>query len=257
MRNYLLLLIVLLTTSCATYQLQTSYEPIYDSNGNAIDVTVIENEWELNRLLRNDFQFRYNFAQYNITQNSFFHYNRMFGMNRFSWNRSQMWNDWVWGYPYGNGIGWSYSWNNNSWSSNSWNNWGSPFGNNTGWNGWSSGYGYNAWHQIYGRRMSIQNRRGIASMGNSRIARETTSVIHGNNNTRVRVKRTNNTIVNVVKPPKPIRTNIPVYNNPNRVIINNNSRPSYNNNSKPIRNNNSRPSNNRGSSSVKIKRGGN
>jgi len=143
-----------------------------------------------------------------------------------------MWNDWVWGYPYGNGMGWSYSWNNNSWSSNSWN-------------GWGNGYGYNAWHQIYGRqqnvanvsgrRMSLSDRQGFAAMGNSRIATTVKNNRVLNNNTRIIPKPVNTAIKNVVKIKRPIRNNIPVYNNPNRVIKNNNIPVIRNNNNNNIR----------------------
>ena len=34
---------------------------------------------------------------------------------------SEMWNSWLWGYPYNYGVGWSYNWNYNRWSNNSWN----------------------------------------------------------------------------------------------------------------------------------------
>jgi len=224
MKQCILALICLLVLSCsATYQY-----PTYSVEGSDIEVKVVNNEFQLARLLRNDFNFRYDFAQYALSQPASFdwrfnRYNRYtFGYSSF-WNRSQMWNDWVWGYPYSNGIGWSYSWNNNSWSSNSWN---SPYG----WNGWGNGYGYNAWHQIYGRqqnvanvsgrRMSIQNRQAIASIGNSRIAKSTKPVI--------------NSKPIVIK--KPIK-NKPWYNNNNnikpRVYVRptNNSRPIYNNTS--------------------------
>jgi len=191
----ILFLILVMFSGCAvSWQLGIpNPDPVYSIEGSDTEVKVIKNEFELARLLRNDFNFRYDFAQYALSQPESFDWrfnrmNRSIGFNRYNrynrynrfnsymgysyspWNRSQMWNDWVWGYPYSNGIGWSYSWNNNRWSSNSWN-------------GWGNGYGYNAWHQlggiygrqqntsnINGRRISRSNRRGIAAMGNSRIA---------------------------------------------------------------------------------------
>jgi hypothetical protein len=137
MRN-LLILLVLLLSGCASFQVSTmNHDPIYSIEGSDAEITVINNEFELQRLLRDDFNFRYDFAQYAMSQPMSFNWR----FNRFNfyysyWDRYQMWNDWVWNYPYGNGIGWSYSWGNNSWSSNNWNN---PYG----WNnyyGWNNGY---------------------------------------------------------------------------------------------------------------------
>ena len=261
-KSSFLLLVLTLLTGCASFQLSTiNHDPVYSIEGSDTEVKVIKNEFELARLLRNDFNFRYDFAQYALSQPQSFDWrfnrmNRFMGFNRYGynqysifgtntwgysnmWNRSQMWNDWVWGYPYGNGMGWSYSWNNNSWSSNSWN-------------GWGNGYGYNAWHQIYGRqqnvanvsgrRMSSSDRRGIGAMGNSRIATTVTNNRVLNNNTRIIPKPVNTAINNVVKIKRPIRNSIPVYTNPNRVIKTNNN--SNNNNTPriynrpPVNNNN-------------------
>ena len=269
MRNILTLLFVLLLSSCGTtYQLSTlNHDPIYDGNGNEIEVNVINNEFELDRKFRTDFQFRWNYAQYAISQPISFDWNNRFFRNtRFNrynnynhygwgyssfWNRDQMWMDWVWGYPYGNGMGWSYSWGNNSWSSNHWN---SPYG----WNnyyGWGNGYGWNnnGWNNGYrrgnvsynvGRRgsnMSVRDRIGNASMIQStkvkrRIVNNPDEVI---DKEVIKLKRNNN--------------NIRIYTNPNNVppviIRNNNSRPIrvYNriennsNNNINRNNNNSRP----------------
>jgi len=254
-KTAIVFLILVIFSGCASFQLSTiNHDPVYSIEGSDTEVKVIKNEFELARLLRNDFNFRYDFAQYALSQPQSFDWrfnrmNRFMGFNRYGynqysifgtntwgysniWNRSQMWNDWVWGYPYGNGMGWSYSWNNNSWSSNSWN-------------GWGNGYGYNAWHQIYGRqqnvanvsgrRMSASDRRGIGAMGNSRIATTVTNNRVLNNNTRIIPKPVNTAIKNVVKIKRPIRNNIPVYNNPNRVIKNNNIPVIRNNNNNNIR----------------------
>jgi len=277
MKNTLYLVLVLLFASCASFQVSTlNYDPIYGPDGTEIKVDTIENEFQLARKLRNDFNFRYDFAQYALSQPQSFdwRFNRMsrfMGMHRYGynqhsifgtntwgysnmWNRSQMWNDWVWGYPYGNGMGWSYSWGNNSWSSNSWNN---PYGWNN-WNGWGNGYGYNAWHQlggIYGRqqnvaynsgrRMSQSDREGLAAMGNSRIATTVTNNRVLNNNTRIiknKPLKDELVITDLDQYYRDLIKNgngkeIKIYTNPNNVpkIIRNN-----NNNNKPriIRNNN-------------------
>ena len=138
---------------------------IYNSNTTFIEVPAnvkidTLNYFQLNRKLRTDFNFRYDYAQYALSQPISFDWNNRTLGNRYNfynpyYSRTQMWNDWVWGYGwytphrwspfgydrwgynnYGYGMGWSYSWNNRRWSSNSWNN---PYG----WNnyyGWGNGY---------------------------------------------------------------------------------------------------------------------
>ena len=249
MKKILLLLTVLLMTSCASFQLSTlNHDPIYNSNGEEVDINIINSSWELDRLLRDDFQFRYNFAQYAMSQPIGFHFNnRMLrntlGFNRFYrgygytsfTNRHQMWNDWVWGYPYGNGIGFTYSWNHHRWSSNNWNN---PYGWSQ-WNGWGNGYVYNSWYQIHngqqnmiGRRSRTtnNNRRRSTIISNSRRLTETTSIIRGNNrtrvkrNTRVPTIRPNNNNRRVIRPNNTIRSNkrsvrtTPVRNNTTKTV---------------------------------------
>ena len=200
-------------------------------DGIFIDVNVVDNEWELNRLLRDDFNFRYDYAQYAKSQPISFDWNnRILRNNRFNrynfnnryswsngfnmssyWNRDMMWDDWLWGYSSMNyGMGWSYGWGNNSWSSNQWN---SPYG----WNnyyGWGNGYGWNngnGWRRtstahIYGRRGTTTTRNGRAHASMIESTKRTT------------------------KPRRVIRTNIaPINNNstiPRRVIR-----------TKPVRNN--------------------
>jgi len=192
MKKSIFLLLVLLSTGCATFQVSTlNHDPIYAIEGSDAEINVINNEFELQRLLRTDFNFRYDYAQYAISQPRSFDWNNRVLGNRYSfynpyYSRTQMWNDWVWGYNwnsphrwspfgydrwgynnYGYGMGWSYSWNNRRWSSNQW-------GNPYGWNnyyGWNNGF-YNryrgtntAYHT--GRRgstMSTQDRVGNAAM---------------------------------------------------------------------------------------------
>jgi hypothetical protein len=271
MKNYLLLLTVLLFTSCGTFKISTlNYDPIYDGNGNEIEVNVINNEFELDRKFRTDFQFRYNYAQYAISQPISFDWNNRFFRNtRFNrynnynhygwgyssfWNRDQMWMDWVWGYPYGNGMGWSYSWGNNSWSSNHWNSpygwnnyygWGNGYGwNNNGWNnnGWNNGYrrGSNVAYNI-GRRgstMSVRDRIGQGAMIQSTKVKKrrtiNTNVTPIPNNTRVREVRSSE--VRVIKPRRASTVITPIRNNRNTTPIRNyNNKPT--NNSRSVRTN--------------------
>jgi len=223
MRVFIIFLVLALS-SCATYKVSTiGHDPIYTLNlPSSIQVDTL-NYRQLQWKLRTDFNFRYDFAIYAMNQPfnyRFGRYNR-FGMFNPYHSRSQYWMDWAFG-------------NTNF---NMWDNWGYPYRNNYVWNGWSNGYGYNAWHQlggiygrqqnvanVSGRRMSIQDRQGIAAMGNSRIARVSSTPI-------------TTTRVNVIKPKviirnKPIKVYKPI---PFRNNANSNSIPSYN--SRPIRNN--------------------
>ena len=249
--------LVLLLSGCGVnYQISTlNHDPIYDTNGISIEVDIINNEWELRNKLRTDFNFRYDFAQYALRQPPSFdwRFNRGYnqysifgtntwGYNNYFWNRDQMWMDWVWGYPYGNGMGWSYSWGNNSWSSNHWN---SPYG----WNnyyGWGNGYGWNnnGWNNGYRRGSNVAyniGRRGSTMYVRDRIGEgamiESTKVknrrtINTNvtpipNNTRVREVRSSE--VRVIQPRRASTVITPIRNY-NRIENNSN-----NNNSRPIR----------------------
>ena len=232
MKNSLILLI-LLFTGCASFQVSTlNHDPIYSIEGSDAEITVVNNEFELQRLLRNDFHFRYNFAQYaksqprsfdwnnRILRNSRFDiFNRFNRFNRYNWNngwgyssywnRDQMWDDWLWGFSYGGGIGWSYSWNNNSWSSNYWN---SPYG-------WNNYYG---WNNGYPRSNVAHHsgRRGTSNIS-SRIAV---------NRNKPRGSNQVNLDELAIKIKKRGFKNVVISNSPNIVIQNN-----TNNNSKPIR----------------------
>ena len=69
MNKSLFLLLVLLLTGCASFQVSTlNHDPIYAIEGSDTEINVINNEFELQRLLRTDFNFRYDFAQYAISQ---------------------------------------------------------------------------------------------------------------------------------------------------------------------------------------------
>ena len=269
MRNILTLLFVLLLSSCGTtYQLSTlNHDPIYDNNGNVVDVTVIDNEFELARKFRTDDTFRWNFAQFAMRQDMRWNYdfywnNRMHRRGvgspfNFHWNSQQYWWNWASNYPFNMGfnhwdpfgfnnygMGWSYSWNNRRWSSNQW---GSPYG----WNnyyGWNNGF-YNryrgtnvAYHSgrrgsnnvVVGRRTNTIKNRVIVNRNKPRLVVDKDIVI---DREVIKLKRNN--------------PNIRVYENPNNVIIrNNNNKPvrNYNrpenntrNSNNNIRNNNSRP----------------
>ena len=144
-RTLLTLIITLGLTSCGVQWKYTALnyagqiDGIYSSNDFKVDTL---NEFQFRNKLRTDFNFRYDFAQYALSQPASFDWNNRLLGNRYNWNRpylgysyywnrNQMWNDWVWGYPY------SY------WGYNNWNSWNRPL---WGWNNsrWNS---YNSWYQ--------------------------------------------------------------------------------------------------------------
>ena len=227
MNKSLFLLLVLLLTGCASFQVSTlNHDPIYAIEGSDAEITVIDNEFELRRLLRTDFNFRYDFAQYAQTLPITWHYsNRFMGFNRYNRfnnyssfyysysNRHQMWNDWVWGYnwysphpmsSFGNNWGsyQYYSWNNYGWNNYGWNGY---YGNNWGWRQHRNNH---AW--------SNRNRPNTVNINGRRGYKNTQSRIVTNNTNRTRV---------VITKPR--------INNKPRVVINNKPRI---NNSRPITN---------------------
>ena len=275
MKNLKLLFLGLLFTGCASFHLSTmNHDPIYDT------VLVVPadvkidtlNHFQLQRKLRTDFRFRYDFAQYAISQPRSFDWNNRVLGNRYSfyspysfgynsyWNRDQMWNDWVWGYPFFQSHMWSpfrydrwgynyYGWNNYGW--NGYNNWyNGPF-HNPGYNvAWNSSRNNNNVAYVNGRRGS----NNIVNRTNNNIENR---IVVNRNTPRVNVKEENIDLI-VSKIRKRVNNNnIRVYNNPNNPNLNNNSKPRVyvrpNNNSN---NNNppriyTRPSSNNSTSTTK------
>lgn len=261
MKKLFFLLITILITGCSSFQISTTnHDPIYDT------VLIVPADVQIDTLsssqlrwkLRTDFKFRYDFAQYALSQPRSFDWNNRVLGNRYNvynpyygfgysnyWSRDMMWNDWVWGYnsysshmwsPFGydrwgyNSYGWNnYGWNNYGW--NGYNNWYNGPWHNSGYNAvWNRSRGNNvAYHT--GRRgsnMSIQDRIGQGAMIES-------------TKPRINVKETNLERVVTKLRGKINNNNIRVYNNPNNPNINNNS------NSKPrvyVRPNNNNINNN-------------
>ena len=234
MNKSLFLLLVLLLTGCASFQVSTlNHDPIYSIEGSDAEITVINNEFELRNLLRTDFNFRYNFAQYAISQPRSFDWNNRVLGNRYSfynpyYSRSQMWNDWVWGYNWNSPHRWSpfgydrwgynnYGWNNYGWNNYGWNNWGwnGYYGNSWGWRQQMNNY---AWqHRNRPNTAYINGRRGSNNI-QSRI------VVNNTNRTRVNVREDKvDLLVNKIR--KRVNNNIRVYNNPNNPNLNNNNKP--------------------------------
>ena len=249
LKRGLLLITALLLTGCGVQWKYTTlnhaghtqqFSTVPDFGVEVDTLTFSQLRWKL----RTDFNFRYNIAQYALRQPPSFDWNNRLLGNRYSyrnpylmynqyWNRTEMWNDWVWGY-----TGWN-SWGSpHRWSPFGYDRWG--YGIHYGWNnhgwGWNNYYG-NSWYwrtqmntfawqnrnrtntvRVNGRRSSIRNER----VNNRRVRTNNTIRINRTNND-TRTIRTN--VRNSdVRPP--IRTNTP---NNNRPVINrNNNRPVIN-----------------------------
>lgn len=180
-RNILLILLGLLLTSCgATYQLSTiNHEPEYIDD---IRVDVIENEFELNRKLRFDSQFRWDFARYAQSQDLRWHYdfyftNRMYRSPfaspfDFYWHSTEYWWNWSNNYPFGfgfnhwNRFGFYYGYNR--WSPFGYDRWG--YNNTWGWN-YGYGYGFNDWgwrNRMNDYAWENRNKRNVAYVNGRR-----------------------------------------------------------------------------------------
>ena len=209
MKNLLLLLIVLLTTSCATFTVSTlNHDPIYDDEnyyvvGDNLKVDTL-NEFQFRNRLRTDFQLRYDIAQYALSQPRSFDWNNRLLGNRYNWNRpyygyggynyywnrTEMWNDWVWGYN-----GWNSLGSPHRWSPFGYDRWG--YNIHYGWNnyGWGySGYYGNGWNNYYGWNNYGQNswygRRGRNNVSYINGRRNSTVIIRDRNRQTSRVEST-------------------------------------------------------------------
>jgi len=237
MKKSLFLLLILLLTGCSsTWHVSTTgHDPIYSIEGGDAEILVINNEFELQRLLRTDFNFRFDFAQYALSQPVSFDWNNRILGNRYNrynpywgygsyWNRDQMWNDWVWGFtphrwsPFGYDRwgynNWGYGWNNYGWNNYGWNSWGwNNYYGNWGWRNQMNNY---AWqHRNRPNTVRINGRRSnTRTTANRRVV---------NNNRVITAPRTRTVIKNKPR----------VINNKPRVVINNkprinNPRPRFN-----------------------------
>jgi len=170
----LALLITSVLTSCGVQFKYTALnhaghiDGIYSSRDYTVDTL---NEFQFRNKLRTDFNFRYDFAQYALSQPASFDWNNRLLGNRYNWNRpywgysyywdrTQMWNDWVWGYPYNN---W-YSWNRPYWRSNS--SW---------WNGYRNWYQSPWYNPGYNVIWSNSRRENISYINGYRTSRLSTS----------------------------------------------------------------------------------
>ena len=246
MKKLTLLFILLLLTGCSTtWHLSTlNHDPIYDLEVPAnVQIDTLSSS-QLRWKLRTDFRFRYDFAQYALSQPRSFDWNNRVLGNRYNvynpyygfgysnyWSRDMMWNDWVWGYN-------SY----NMWSPFRYDRWGY---NHYGWNSWGwNGYYGNSWgwrQQMNNYAWQHRNRPNTAYINGRRGSNNIQSRIAANNN-QTRVNKRNlvieedgvrwysNPNENVDEIALKLKNkinnkNIRVYNNPNNPNLNNNSKP--------------------------------
>ena len=270
MRNILTLLFVLLLSSCGmTYQLSTlNYDPIYEDEnyivvGDGVKVDTL-NEFQFRNKLRYDFNFRYDFAQYALSQPISFDWNNRLLGNRYSWNspyygyqwnRTQMWHDWVWGFTPNRWLPFGYDrWGYNNWMGNT--HWGYRYGWNNyyGWNGWyNNNWGWRqqmnsyAWqHRNRPNTVNVNGRRGSISnevIINRRVNTNKPRTIKNNNdvviNKEIIKLRRNNPNIRIINNPSNNNIKPRGYSRPE---LNNNNR--NNNNTIPVIRNNSRPNTN-------------
>ena len=258
MKYLKLLFLGLLFTGCASFQISTlNHDPIYNlevpANIQVDTLTVSQLRWKL----RTDFRFRYDFAQYALSQPRSFDWNNRVLGNRYSFfnqysfgyntymSRDMMWNDWVWGYNSYSPHMWSpFRYNRWGYNSYSWNNygWNGYYGNGWGWRQQMNGY---AWHnRNRSNTIRVNSRRGSNNIENR--------VVVNRNRSRVNVKEKKvDLIANKIRK-RVNNKNIRVYNNPNNPNLNNNSKPrvyvrpnNNSNNSRQTVNTSSRSNNNR------------
>jgi len=233
-RTIILILLGFLLTSCGSgmYYFSTiNHEPEYIGD---VRVDKIQNRMDLNWKLRTDNQFRWDFAQYAQNQPLSWYYdnswelglytNPYFTTWDFYFNRTQLWWDWSFNYPY------NWGWNN--WYPFGYNRWSWNYGFR---NNWAWGYNPYRWNNGFVHNpQPIRNRNVVVVNGR-----------RGSNNTNITINRgrsnTNNNSVRVRK-----------YDNKDRIIprrdyndIKSRVRTPINNNSRPARNYNvPRPNNN-------------
>jgi len=261
-RTLVLIILGFLLTSCgSTYQLSTlNHDPVYIDG---VRVDVIENEIQLDRKLRTDSDFRWDFSRYASTQSLRWHYdfyydNRMWRSPfrspfDFYWNSNDFW--WHWG---SNNYFMSNHWNRfglygyNRWSPFGYDRWG--YNNSWGWNGYN-GYGFNDWG--WRNRMNdyawknrdrtntayVVGRRGSNNViTNSNRTNIENRIIVNRNKPRLIINK-DEVIDNAIIKLKRNNNNIRVYENPNnvpnKIIIRNN-----NNTNNNVRNYNRPPNNN-------------
>ena len=250
MRKLLLLLPILLLTSCSSLQFRyatlnyaASVGGIYSSQ--PIQVDVIDNDWDFARKLRNDWNFRQDFAWFAQNQDIGWYYRNYnylggwrSGVSPFDMymNAPEMWFDWSMNYPFHMwngfrnrdmlGFGATYSWNNNRWGSNFWgmnNSW-----NFNNWNGYLNGYGWGRWNRLPNhrnpnyRRNEIANRQVVRTQGRRGSVNTQVRPVPTRSTNQldddIRMLRNNNVRVRVINDVREGRSVVPNSNTPKRVI---------------------------------------
>ena len=250
MRKLLLLLTIVLLTSCSSLQFRyatlnyaASIDGIYSSQ--PIQVDVIDNDWDFARKLRNDWNFRQDFAWFAQNQDIGWYYRNYnylggwrSGVSPFDMymNAPEMWFDWSMNYPFHMwngfrnrdmlGFGATYSWNNNRWGSNFWG-WNNSWNFNR-WNGYLNGYGWGRWNILPNhrnpnyRRNEIINRPVVRTQGRRGSTNTEVRPVRTRSNNQldedVRRLRNNNVRVRVISDVREGRSVIPNPNTPKRVI---------------------------------------
>ena len=240
LKNVLLVLFLVVFNSCAL-SLKVGEKTYPTPNHNIINAETLSYS-QLRWKLRTDFRFRYDFAQYALSQPRSFDWNNPILNNRYNfyspygfgynpyWNGDQMWNDWVWGItPY-------------RWSIFGYDRWGY---NNYGWNngfygnGWNNYYGWNNWNTWSTHLNPNWGRSSINGRRNSSRVVTLEKTTRKRNVRRPRVIRSSGD--RIYKPNTPQTPIDPIIRNnpPNRNIrVNPPSRPPVNSKSStpPVRN---------------------
>ena len=217
---------LLFLSSCAGLQFKyaaLNHAGHVDGIYNSTSVIKIDtlNEFQFRNKLRTDFNFRFDYAQYALSQpRSFDWNNRLLGFRfnnwrssyygyNYYWNRDQMWNDWVWDYPWFTPYRWSMF---------GFDRWGYHHMNyNYRWDYPYYGYNYNwNYRPNYNRRTNvayINGRRGSSNVIENRTkvkVRTPRSATSGNTLIRVNNRRT----INNNDDDKTIRSNTRIYVRP-------------------------------------------
>lgn len=198
-------LLVLLSSCGVQFQyglLDTAgnFDAIYNSsNDTELEIDTISSVQHLQRKLRTDFNFRYDFAQYAIQQPYSWYWNnpRLEGIwrpyNRFDvyFYSNWFWNDWAFNYPFNYGWGIN-NWNNWYWN-RPWYGWNRPYSpwnnwNNNWYNGPFANQGYNVvWN-------SSRRGRNIAYINGNRnniVTNNIQSILNNNRRVRNTINTTN------------------------------------------------------------------
>ncbi len=244
LRNLILLYFSLIVFYGCALQLKVgekTYPTPPQSIINANTLSYSQLRWKL----QTDFSFRYDYAQYALSQPRSFDWNNRILGNRYNfynpylgynyyWNRNQMWNDWVWGIT------------PHRWSIFGYDRWG--YNNYYSWNnyGWNNYYGWNNWNTW---NTQLNPNWGRSSINGRRTTSRVVNVEQPTRKVKVRrprvIRSSGDRIYKPNTPQTPIspviRNNPPVIRNnpPNRNIrINPPSRPPVNPRSStpPVRN---------------------